>query len=87
MDPDYDGHQTAGFRFISINLRIDVKLTRALGLETHISEVQLVLFDLALIMSVGLYREVHRNYLLLRLLHAKLAKSHILRSGEANICP
>lgn len=39
----YDGTETAGYRNVVVNMRIDVDLTRLLGIEGYVCEVQLVL--------------------------------------------
>ena len=43
MDPDYNSATSAGYSDVAINLRIDNAETRALGVEGHVCEVQLIL--------------------------------------------
>ena len=42
LDPDYDSALSAGYRDVMINLQIDNAETRALNVQHHIAEVQLV---------------------------------------------
>jgi len=42
-DPELCPKESAGLRTVIISLRIDVELTRQLGIETHICEMQLIL--------------------------------------------
>ena len=39
----YDARQTAGYRDVLLNVRVDTPETRRLGIETHVCEVQLAL--------------------------------------------
>lgn len=48
LDPGYDGVETAGYRDVSINLRIDNAMTRGLGVETHVCELKILLKTFAL---------------------------------------
>lgn len=43
LDPAYDSSQSAGYRDVALNLRIVNAETKALGVETHVAEVQLML--------------------------------------------
>jgi hypothetical protein len=43
MDPDYDGCASAGYRDVSLNLRVVGAAARRLGVEGHVCEVQLLL--------------------------------------------
>ena len=43
LDPAVDGRESAGFRNVSVNLRLVTPGTVALGLETHVCELQLSL--------------------------------------------
>ena len=43
MDPCYDAFNTAGYRDICLNLLLHTPVTCALGLDTHVCEVQLIL--------------------------------------------
>ena len=43
MRTDYGSAASAGYRDVAINLRIDSAETRAMGLEGHVCEVQLIL--------------------------------------------
>eukprot|EP00961_Rhodomonas_salina_P278405 3761757-Rhodomonas_salina.2 len=47
MDPSYDSWSSAGYRDVSINLRISTAETRRLGVENHVMEIQLVLHEFA----------------------------------------
>ena len=46
LDEGFDSSVTAGYRDISLNLKIDTEETRQLGIETHICEVRLGLVEL-----------------------------------------
>jgi len=43
LDPGYNASQTGGYRDVALNLQIRTDLTRRLGVEDHICEVQLIL--------------------------------------------
>ena len=43
LDPTFNSAQSAGFRNVSINLRIRNQQTEAFGVETHVCELQLSL--------------------------------------------
>ena len=47
MDPAYDGLQSLGYRNVAINLRLVTPQTMALGIDTHICELQLLLQAMA----------------------------------------
>ena len=49
LDPDLSSETTSGFRNLAINLRIVTEQTKALGVETHVCEVQLLLINMAAI--------------------------------------
>jgi hypothetical protein len=49
FDPALDSVSSAGYRNLAVNLRVDTPETRALGIETHICEVQLLLLHMAVI--------------------------------------
>ena len=49
FDPAFDAGRSAGYRNLSLNLRVVTKETLALGAETHICEVQLLLVQIATI--------------------------------------
>ncbi len=52
MDIDYDAAKSAGYRDVLLNMRILSNETAALGIETHICEVQLLLrsfFDMKVV--------------------------------------
>ncbi len=43
MDPEAEFRVLGGYRDVALNLRIDTVETRAMGVETHVCEVQLLL--------------------------------------------
>ena len=45
----FDSEQSAGYRNLAVNLRVVTGETKALGLETHVCEVQLLLVQMAAI--------------------------------------
>mmetsp|Transcript_21033 Transcript_21033/g.48647 ORF Transcript_21033/g.48647 Transcript_21033/m.48647 type:complete len:312 (+) Transcript_21033:3-938(+) len=47
MDPDFDTKLSAGYRDVSLNLRIQNGATQSMGIETHVCEVQLLLTQFA----------------------------------------
>lgn len=47
LDLDYDSRQSAGYRDLALNLRINSQDTKDLGLNTHVCEVQLILRHMA----------------------------------------
>ena len=49
LDPDLDAAATAGYRNLAVNLRLVTPEARALGVETHVCEVQLLLVSMAAI--------------------------------------
>jgi hypothetical protein len=49
FDPVFNSEQSAGYRNLAINLRVVTKETLALGIETHVCEVQLLLVQMAAI--------------------------------------
>ncbi len=49
LGPDFDASQTAGYRNLALNLRLTTPAATALGAETHVCEVQLLLVDMAVI--------------------------------------
>ncbi len=53
LDPGYDGAESAGYRSVSLNLRIVTAETMALGVDTHVCELQLLHVSFAKI-KVGL---------------------------------
>jgi len=58
MSPHYSGSETAGFRNLMLNVRIRNADTLRLGVELHVSELQLILKDFAEIKS----DDGHRRY-------------------------
>jgi hypothetical protein len=66
MHTHYDGTDTAGFRCIVVNLRIDTPLTRMLGIELHVCELQLMLRDVYEAVCSPSYSEMHVRYQVLR---------------------
>ena len=48
-DPTYNAEQSAGYRNLAVNLRVVTDETIALGAETHVCEVQLLLIQMATI--------------------------------------
>ena len=51
LDPGFDSAASAGFRNLAVNLRVATGETAALGLETHVCEVQLILLRFAAIQA------------------------------------
>ena len=49
LGPEFDANQSAGFRNLALNLRMTTPAAAALGAETHVCEVQLLLVDMAVI--------------------------------------
>ncbi len=49
FDPELDSAESAGYRNLAVNLRLDTAETRALGVEIHVCEVQLLLLQMAAI--------------------------------------
>ena len=49
MCKEYDGSETAGYRDVSLNLRIDNEVTRDMGVETHICELKFIFKPFALL--------------------------------------
>ena len=47
LSPDYNAAVSAGYRDVGLNLRILSREATALGVETHVCEVQLLLRDFA----------------------------------------
>ncbi len=47
FNPALKSVESAGYRNLAINLRVDTPETRALGIETHICEVQLLIICMA----------------------------------------
>ena len=47
LDPDLSSDTSSGYRNLAINLRIITEQAQALGLETHVCEVQLLLIKMA----------------------------------------
>jgi hypothetical protein len=43
LDPDYDSARSAGYRDVGVNLRVVTPETRALGVDAHVCELQLLL--------------------------------------------
>ena len=43
LDPDYNSAPSAGYRSMSLNLRIVTGEARRMGIEAHVAEVQLLL--------------------------------------------
>jgi hypothetical protein len=53
-DPESDASLSAGYRNLAVNLRLDNSETRALGIETHVCEVQLLHLHMAVIKVISL---------------------------------
>jgi hypothetical protein len=49
FNPALQSVESAGYRNLAVNLRVDTPEARALGIETHICEVQLLLISMAAI--------------------------------------
>ena len=49
LDPEAESAATAGYRNLAINLRLATPEARALGVETHVCEIQLLLVSMAAI--------------------------------------
>ncbi len=47
LDEGYNGADTAGYRDLSLNLRLSTADTRRLGLDGFVCELQLILIDFA----------------------------------------
>ena len=47
LDETYDGAATAGYRDVSLNLRLSTADTLRLGLDGFVCELQLILIDFA----------------------------------------
>ena len=43
MSDNYDARQTGGYRDCLVNVRIKTELTKKLGLDNHVCELQLIL--------------------------------------------
>lgn len=54
----YNSRESAGYRDLLLNLRIETEMTMMVGVETHVCEVQLILRHFAELKS----DEGHRNY-------------------------
>ena len=62
FDPDFDSAESAGYRNLAVNLRLDTAETRALGVEIHVCEVQLLLLHMAAIkVSLGSQRKLEKK--------------------------
>ena len=53
FDPSYDSELSAGYRSLAVNLRVVTDETKALGVETHVCEVQLLLIQMATVKVCG----------------------------------
>uniref|UniRef100_A0A7S0QKX5 Uncharacterized protein n=1 Tax=Cryptomonas curvata TaxID=233186 RepID=A0A7S0QKX5_9CRYP len=62
LDPGYDGAESAGYRSVSLNLRVSTAETMALGVDTHVCELQLLHVSFAKIKS----DEGHKRYISFR---------------------
>jgi len=62
MDPVFDASTSAGFRSVSVNLRVVSDKAQTLGVEGHVAEVQLLLMRIADIKN----DEGHRRYIAFR---------------------
>jgi hypothetical protein len=49
FDPGLRSEESAGYRNLAVNLRLDTAETRAVAVETHVCEVQLLLLRIAAI--------------------------------------
>jgi hypothetical protein len=47
LDPGFDSRASAGYRDLSLNLRVVTAATERLGVDTHVCEVQLILREIA----------------------------------------
>jgi hypothetical protein len=47
MDPGYDARRSAGYRDVALNLQIVSTQTKALGIDYHVCELQLMLQSVA----------------------------------------
>jgi hypothetical protein len=59
LDHSYDSAQTAGYRDLSLNLRIQTPASARLGLDTHVCEVLLLVRDFAEVKNA----EGHKRYI------------------------
>lgn len=82
LDPAASAYQTLGFRSLVVNLRIDVDMTRKLGIETHVCELQLTLRDIYDKSRTVEYEEYRKDYLAVRgALKSRRPWSAILSTG------
>jgi hypothetical protein len=85
LDPAVSAYKTLGFRSLIVNLRIDVDMTRKLGIETHVCELQLMLRDIYDLSTSVEYQEYRKDYLRVRgVLKKRRSWSGIL---SATLCP
>jgi len=57
---DFDSAESAGYRDLLLNLRLDTPETRRMGVDGHVCEVQLIPLELALVKTdIGHARYVH----------------------------
>ena len=62
FDPALKSAESAGYRNIAVNLRVDTPETRALGIESHVCEVQLLIICMAAIKVIlHLYLFTHTS--------------------------
>jgi hypothetical protein len=66
LDPAVSAYKTLGFRSLIVNLRIDVDMTRKLGIETHVCELQLTLKAIYNRSTSVEYQEYRKDYLRVR---------------------
>jgi hypothetical protein len=62
MSTKYDSSQTAGYRDVALNIKMDDNTAVMLGCETHLCEVQLLLCKFGELKTA----EGHRRYVQLR---------------------
>mmetsp|Transcript_58167 Transcript_58167/g.152916 ORF Transcript_58167/g.152916 Transcript_58167/m.152916 type:complete len:1521 (-) Transcript_58167:439-5001(-) len=62
LDPDYDSSRSAGYRDVCVNIHLRNPISRLLGLDQHVCEVQLILQPFAELKS----SKGHHRYVLFR---------------------
>jgi hypothetical protein len=85
-DPESDASSSAGYRNLAVNLRLDTPETRALGVETHVCEVQLLHLRMAVIKVIILFMQSIKVYLLYTHIQNLLVKtaSHFMEEHSGN---
>ena len=74
-DLSFDAAASAGYRNLAVNLRVVTEETKALGLETHVCEVQLLLVHMAAIKVRDLSRDFLKFALFKQYLHWQCASA------------